>query len=244
MEVHQHAHHGGKKNWKSYFWEFLMLFLAVFCGFLAENFREHQVEHQREKRFAIQLLADLKNDSVSLSFLIDKVVPRSEKRTRSLNELLTRQPAAPDKEIIPALMFVGRIGMQLTNTTFTQMKTSGTLRYIRNDSLTGLLSKYYDVLCTRVIHSWEESRDFYNDYLLPFHLKHVKSQEFSFQSDSLITLNPLMIDRTAKTDQELLNYINTYNSQITLSLINNKCKPALEEIKLLIPMLKKEYHLK
>jgi hypothetical protein len=37
MEVHHHAHHDhGKKNWKSYFWEFLMLFLAVFCGFLAE----------------------------------------------------------------------------------------------------------------------------------------------------------------------------------------------------------------
>lgn len=30
MEVHHHAHHEGKKNWKSYFWEFSMLFLAVF----------------------------------------------------------------------------------------------------------------------------------------------------------------------------------------------------------------------
>ena len=36
MEVHHHAHHEGRKSWKSYFWEFLMLFLAVFCGFLAE----------------------------------------------------------------------------------------------------------------------------------------------------------------------------------------------------------------
>ncbi|MBK8874616.1 MAG: hypothetical protein IPN13_12105 [Bacteroidetes bacterium] len=23
MEVHHHAHHDGKRNWKSYFWEFL-----------------------------------------------------------------------------------------------------------------------------------------------------------------------------------------------------------------------------
>jgi hypothetical protein len=41
MEVHHHAHDPAaphhKKNWKSYFWEFLMLFLAVFCGFLAEQ---------------------------------------------------------------------------------------------------------------------------------------------------------------------------------------------------------------
>ena len=49
MEVHAHSHSHGKKNWKNYFWEFLMLFLAVFCGFLAENQREHYVEYQREK---------------------------------------------------------------------------------------------------------------------------------------------------------------------------------------------------
>ena len=58
MEVHHHsrapgnpAHGETGKNWKTYLWEFLMLFLAVFCGFMAENFREHQVEHQREKQF-------------------------------------------------------------------------------------------------------------------------------------------------------------------------------------------------
>ena len=243
MEVHAHTH-TARKKWTHYFWEFLMLFLAVFCGFLAENQREHMIEHQREKRFAVQLLADLTNDSVHFSFLINNVVPRVDKRARNLNELLTRQPAATDKEVILALSDVNRIGLLLTNTTFTQMKTSGTLRYIRNDSLTGLLSRYYDVLCARVIHSWEESRNFYNDYLLPFRLKHIKSQDFFEQSDSLITQDPAMIDRTAKTDQELLNYINVYHDQVTASLINNKCKPALKEINLLIPMLKKEYHLK
>jgi len=221
-----------------------MLFLAVFCGFLAENQREHMIEHQREKRFAIQLLADLTNDSVHFSSLINNVATRMDKRAWNLKELLIRQPAASDKEVILALGYIKRIGLLLTNTTFAQMKTSGTLRYIRNDSLTGLLSNYYDVLCARVIHSWEESRDFYNDYLLPFRLNHIKSQDFFKQSDSLITQDPAMIDRTAKTDQELLNYIDTYHSQITGSLINNKCKPALEEIRLLIPMLKKEYHLK
>ncbi len=40
MEVHAHTH-TARKKWTHYFWEFLMLFLAVFCGFLAENQREH-----------------------------------------------------------------------------------------------------------------------------------------------------------------------------------------------------------
>ena len=33
MEVHAHTH-TARKKWTHYFWEFLMLFLAVFCGFL------------------------------------------------------------------------------------------------------------------------------------------------------------------------------------------------------------------
>jgi hypothetical protein len=44
MEVHAHSHSHGKKSWRSYFWEFLMLFLAVFCGFLAEYQLEHKIE--------------------------------------------------------------------------------------------------------------------------------------------------------------------------------------------------------
>jgi len=43
MEVHHHTHDPfaphHKKNFLSYFWEFLMLFLAVFCDFLAEYTR-------------------------------------------------------------------------------------------------------------------------------------------------------------------------------------------------------------
>ena len=45
MEVHHHpiaiGSHTSRKKWTPYLWEFLMLFLAVFCRFLAENQREH-----------------------------------------------------------------------------------------------------------------------------------------------------------------------------------------------------------
>ena len=65
MEVHHHSH-TSRKKWTHYFWEFIMLFLAVFCGFLAENFREHQIEHKRAKQFARSLLNDLKEDTAAL----------------------------------------------------------------------------------------------------------------------------------------------------------------------------------
>src|SRR5689334_7476754 len=69
MEVHAHTH-TARKKWTHYLWEFLMLFLAVFCGFLAENFREHQVEHQRERQFMATMLEDLKSDTPILAHVV------------------------------------------------------------------------------------------------------------------------------------------------------------------------------
>jgi hypothetical protein len=62
MEVHAHTH-TPRKKWVHYFWEFLMLFLAVFCGFLAENIREHRVEKQRGRQYILSFYQDLKTDT-------------------------------------------------------------------------------------------------------------------------------------------------------------------------------------
>src|ERR1700712_1022798 len=59
MEIHKHPHHvTHKKKWGEYVLEFLMLFLAVSLGFMAENLREHSVEHQRAEQFARSLIND------------------------------------------------------------------------------------------------------------------------------------------------------------------------------------------
>src|SRR6478735_6016774 len=73
MEVHHHSHtpdpdsHRGRKKWTHYFFEFIMLFLAVFAGFLAENWREHIVERKREKEYIRSMIEDLKLDTAGLS---------------------------------------------------------------------------------------------------------------------------------------------------------------------------------
>jgi hypothetical protein len=64
MEVHKHPHHVmHKKKWNEYLLEFFMIFFAVFLGFLAENRREHIVEHRPESapRFIKLSCFDLKN---------------------------------------------------------------------------------------------------------------------------------------------------------------------------------------
>ena len=53
----------GKKIW-NYLFEFLMLFLAVFCGFIADNWREQLSEHQREKEFIHSIVEDIKSDTL------------------------------------------------------------------------------------------------------------------------------------------------------------------------------------
>src|SRR5258705_4748149 len=71
MEVHKHPHHvSHKKKWGEYFLEFLMLFLAVFLGFLAENFREHQVEKERAKQYIISFCEDVKKDTARINALL------------------------------------------------------------------------------------------------------------------------------------------------------------------------------
>lgn len=72
MEVHKHPHHiTHKKKLGEYMLEFFMLFLAVFLGFLAENFREHQVERQKGREYIESFYEDLKIDTARLNHLID-----------------------------------------------------------------------------------------------------------------------------------------------------------------------------
>ena len=73
MEVHHHSQpsdpdiHRGRKKWTHYFWEFLMLFLAVTLGFLVENQREHYIENVRAKEFSKSLVQDLQNDTTAIN---------------------------------------------------------------------------------------------------------------------------------------------------------------------------------
>ena len=69
MEVHSHTR-TPRIKWTHYFWEFLMLFLAVFCGFLAENIREHRIEKERAQQYISSFYSDLKRDIARFSIVI------------------------------------------------------------------------------------------------------------------------------------------------------------------------------
>ena len=145
MEVHAHTH-TERKKWTHYLWEFLMLFLAVFCGFLAENQREHIVEQKREKQYINSLLQDLKDDTAYLGNvkithgqslkMIDTLIAllKNKNRIQSVKEIyyLARLVPFRDQAIL------------LHDKTFEQLKSSGSLRLIQNSSTLNKISDYYE----------------------------------------------------------------------------------------------------
>ena len=71
MEVHAHTH-TPRKKWTHYFWEFLMLFLAVSLGFYAENIREGILHKKEVKTHMNSLISDLQTDILLFDSGIDR----------------------------------------------------------------------------------------------------------------------------------------------------------------------------
>jgi len=150
MEVHAHSH-TARKKWTHYFWEFLMLFLAVFCGFLAEYQLEHKIERDREKQYAISLYEDLKIDTAILkeAMQVNDFVTRKIDTFRNMVQQLPlhSQPAG-------TWYYYGRFGTRylqvaLQDATLHQLKSSGGLRYFKNRNVIDAIARY-DQSCPRL----------------------------------------------------------------------------------------------
>jgi hypothetical protein len=147
MEVHHHAHTGhGKKTWKEYFWEFLMLFLAVFCGFLAEYQLEHKIEKDRLKKFMYDMTKNLEYDRTRIAINLPANYSERSSLDSFRNEIQhTVLGKANIKKLYYYAFSVGGVGKVVFNkSTITQLRNSGQLRLVENDSLTNEIIDYYD----------------------------------------------------------------------------------------------------
>ncbi len=164
MEVHHHTHAThGKKTWKDYFWEFLMLFLAVFCGFLAENQREHYVEHQREKVLMKSMLKDLQADTTffagairGISLInahIDSLIPLLSNN----NDIDKRATEIYQQEVWVNLYYK----LIYTDRTIEQLKNSGNFRFIRNNLVSDAIIKYDGYVRNYVLNMQDEAILYY-----------------------------------------------------------------------------------
>ena len=145
MEVHAHTH-TARKKWTHYLWEFLMLFLAVFCGFLAEYQLEHKIEKDRERQYISSLYEDLKeNDKMFNQVLILQKIRID--RMDSMINMLNHPESIRGKEGL--LYYFARVSPRLqtltvNNRTFEQLKNSGSFRLIRKIETSNRIMAYYE----------------------------------------------------------------------------------------------------
>lgn len=146
METHAHHLHKapGKKFWH-YFFEFLMLFLAVFCGFLAENIREHSVERHREKELANALYTELLDDSAvaanKLKIRLEKEKDMDYLSSFLKDSSLTSLPREFYPAYTTATYLINTYAFEPKDGILSQLRNSGSLRYFKSIALQKLLGE-------------------------------------------------------------------------------------------------------
>jgi len=146
MEVHHHTHH--PKKWKEYFWEFFMLFLAVFCGFLAEYQLEHKIERDRVKKYMHDMVENLKYDieRVNANTPSNKEIKASCDSFRYEIKKAIKGQENTNQLYYHFLQSLGSGYGQVAynRSAITQLKNSGQLRLVKNDSLLKQIIDYYE----------------------------------------------------------------------------------------------------
>lgn len=132
MEVHHHPHLEHKtKPWKEYVLEFLMIFLAVTLGFLAENFREHISDESKTRVFASSLYQEFKADSLSLVQLMNY----TDEKIRNIDSLAyfirqRNKSRTSDSNLYTcAIYLISTSPFDNLTAAYEQVKNTGSLRF-------------------------------------------------------------------------------------------------------------------
>jgi len=121
-----------------------MLFLAVFCGFLAENQREHMVENKREKQYMKSMLDDLRTDTSDVTGEILLAKSQLSITDTQMAIINSRNLSEENINKLYLLHFSGRlIGPYFEDRTSAQLKNAGGMRLIHQQRAADSLSRYW-----------------------------------------------------------------------------------------------------
>ena len=163
MEVHHSHGHGGPKKWKEYIAEFLMLFLAVSMGFVAENIREKHVENERSEELMHSFVADLKENQLQL----DSLITNNSRIAYYFDSLAFNHGFVKKQIDLKALaetidLWVYRFVNK--KTIFEQMKNTGALRYIQDKEILNAVLRYEENASFAEIRSLMEADQYNNEF--------------------------------------------------------------------------------
>ena len=259
MEVHHHSSpapggtHTPRKKWTHYLWEFLMLFLAVFCGFLAENFREHRVENNRAREYAKALYDDIVSDASYLNRII-----RGTKiqlgYADTLQDLLRKKYDGKVK--VPGGILYYYADESKNGTFFSiktsalnQLKNSGSLRLLKNPELIRHFTNYdqgiYDQL-RRYDADIETRNNMFRYMQQIFSYSETEKlqqllEHYPASKDSILNVDFPLLTSDKKSFSDLSYALESRRTLFKTRLESSYIAPLETGIKLL-EALKKEYH--
>jgi hypothetical protein len=253
MEVHTHSH-TPRKKWTHYFWEFLMLFLAVTLGFFVENQREHIVERQRATQYAKALLRDLEKDTVEIRDVMreNKIILACFDSARSIIHQRIKNSMAPGAFYYYSNVVASAPSVSWNDATIIQITQSGNLRYFTNAELVNKISYYYSQInYVKLLNTNDRS---VRDRSMEIRSRVLNNYEYArfstYSTDNWLSLPDTLMKKlfpVQTNDANLLNeFANSFeNRRRVLDLVMKRVYPAsIKDAKELIGLLKKEYHLK
>ena len=222
MEVHHHSH-TSRKKWTHYFWEFLMLFLAVFCGFLAEYQLEHKIEKDKAKQYIISFYEDLKTDTAEFARLIaidkNKLSVLAGVRSCYDTVMKTRGSGSCLEQIVRnSLSFINLVN---TERTLQQLKNAGGMRMLKKEDADSIyaydnkLRRYLSFETTLFQERQTNLRNFYTELL-----NYPDMTEIRFQTDSFPAkkTKQLIFSTDEKQLNKLFNQLSEYTQGIRARL--------------------------
>lgn len=213
-----------KKSWSNYVFDFLMVFLAVFFGFMAENYREDLQEERYSQELAKSFYQELVLDSIRLRSVI-MVRPETEKAIRTLkNYMVDKDLNRPDLGFVKSFTegVMHRAWFVPSEVVFNQLKSSGAVRYLKGDELKELTNRLSIAMNSIQTRNDLELR-FMEDHLIPFVNEHNDQRFFDLllgddqtkMHDVIGAMTPQQYDSLPKrfviSNLQQLNRSKTYN---------------------------------
>jgi hypothetical protein len=258
MEVHAHTH-TARKKWTHYFWEFLMLFLAVFCGFLAEYQLEHKIERDREKQFIVTMVEDLKTDTSNLNSLIRTRKNRILELDTLFSLIANDEYVMNGKKVYELydLPYWDVLRFFPSDRTMQQLKNGGNLRLIRKMNVSNAIIKYdvrvrtlkeYEALQTELANQFNQHVEklldpvILNQAKMPYRSKQLDTDSVVQRVGGLnLPTDIEMQTLTAADKKNFLKYIYQVKTIYLALRRDNILERDLAEVTL--ALIIKEYHL-
>ena len=248
MEVHNHTH-TPRNKWTHYFWEFLMLFFAVFTGFLAENQREHMVEHKRARVYAFNLYEELRKDTQSLA----KIITDNTEVIGKLDTFCLFSREKAQRKVNNGMLYyyssfaTSVYNFSSNNTTIEQLKGSGNLRLMGID-VSQKISEYgkklseleYEYMLSRSEFEKIEDLNFriFDGFIKEQYCSPSVRKQYR---DTTFKLNPPLINNDTLLMKEFIGWLK-FEARIYQQQNKNFLLPLKQSAIELLALLKKEYH--